>query len=199
MAYSDYGGYAFRNGKRIEDRSDCTIKPDGDLFGTPGIYPGFAMLAEGVEHAEVVKAVQWPHGHAVLGDGPIHVVLYKQTTIQIFRGPERLSECDLLVGDSFAGIKEWQTESGVRRYIDWEYFVKHDMRCVFSVDGFTIEVRWIDEDNIYQFVRMEQSDGNVWHGWSGYGVGAGLEDAGYGYSTEEQNQRLLSFWPDSIS
>jgi hypothetical protein len=33
MAYSDYGGYAYRNGKRVENRSDCTITPEGDTFG----------------------------------------------------------------------------------------------------------------------------------------------------------------------
>jgi hypothetical protein len=32
---------------------------------------------------------------------------------------------------------------------------------------------------------LEQSNGTVWHGFSGYGVGAGLEDAGYGYSTND--------------
>jgi hypothetical protein len=36
MAYSDYGGYAYRNGKRVTERSDATITPDGDAYGTPG-------------------------------------------------------------------------------------------------------------------------------------------------------------------
>ena len=35
MAYSDYGGYAYRNGKRVEARSDATISPEGDVFGSP--------------------------------------------------------------------------------------------------------------------------------------------------------------------
>ena len=48
MAYSDYGGYAYRNGERVDDRSDATITPDGDTYGTPGSYPGFALLAAGV-------------------------------------------------------------------------------------------------------------------------------------------------------
>ena len=29
MAYSDYGGYAYRNGERVRERSDYTITPDG--------------------------------------------------------------------------------------------------------------------------------------------------------------------------
>lgn len=40
---------------------------------------------------------------------------------------------------------------------------------------------------------MTQPDGVVWTGFSGYGVGAGLEDAGYGYSTEEREDKLLKF------
>jgi hypothetical protein len=39
----------------------------------------------------------------------------------------------------------------------------------------------------------------VWHGWSGYGVGAGLEDCGYGYSTEDREDVLRALWPESIA
>jgi hypothetical protein len=64
MAYSDYGGYAYRNGKRVEDRSDATISPDGDVFGSPGIWPGFAAYAAGGKD-EYEKRREWPSGHAV--------------------------------------------------------------------------------------------------------------------------------------
>lgn len=73
MAYSDYGGYAYRNGKRVEARSDATISPEGDVFGSPGMWPGFAAYAAGgMDGYE--KRRDWPSGHAVLGDGPIYVV-----------------------------------------------------------------------------------------------------------------------------
>ena len=55
-----------------------------------------------------------------------------------------------------------------------------------------------DEDNYYVYARLTQPDGNVWHGWSGYGVGAGLEDAGYGFSTADRESKLRDLWPESI-
>lgn len=178
MAYSDYGGYAYRNGVRVVERSDATITPEGDTYGKPGSYPGFALLAEGVPHAEVMKRVDWPSGHAVLGDGPIYVVLYKQYA-QVFRGPERLESLS----------RDW--EEGADE--------EGEQRKAFEVDGFKAEAVLTHEDNYYVYVRMTQPDGNVWHGWSGYGVGAGLEDAGYGFSTPERDRMLLSFWPEAIA
>lgn len=38
-----------------------------------------------------------------------------------------------------------------------------------------------------------------WHGWSGYGVGAGLEDAGYGYSTDEREERLWELFEHPVA
>ena len=54
MAYGDYGGYAYLNGIHIAERSDTSIKIDSTT--------------------EI-------DGHVVLGDGPIHIVLYKQYAI----------------------------------------------------------------------------------------------------------------------
>ena len=196
MAYSDYGGYAYRNGTRVVERSDATITPEGDTYGTPGSYPGFALMAQGVSHEEVVKRMHWPNGHAVLGDGPIYIVLYKQSSLLIHRGPERLDEVALLKTD--AAIKRWEYNGESGRYVDTEKFKESEAPCHFEVDGWKITVYWREEDNHYQYVRVEQPDGNVWHGWSGYGVGAGLEEAGYGYSTEEREDVLTRLWPDAI-
>lgn len=170
MAYSDYGGYAYRNGARIEARSDATITPEGDTFGTPGVYPGFAMLAAGVSYDDVQTRIQWPSGHAVLGDGPIYVVLRKQWA-SAFRGPEPI-------------------EASLAR--DWEAGADNggEQRKTLEIDGCRIEVVLTDEDNYYAYARLVQPDGTVWTGFSGYGVGAGLEDCGYGYSTEERERVL---------
>mgnify|MGYP006871978404 CR=1 FL=1 len=73
MAYSDYGGYAYRNGVRVEFRSDAVIKPDGDLFATPGMWPGFAADITTGEGHNREKRVHWPSGHAIIGDGPINL------------------------------------------------------------------------------------------------------------------------------
>jgi hypothetical protein len=173
MAYSDYGGYAYRNGVRVEDRSDCTITPEGDTFGTPGMWPGFATL--GLPKEEREKRLDWPSGHAVLGDGPVYAVLYKAAWLRVFRGPEEL-------------------ETGY----DSEYHREFKRPFEVTVDGVKLIAHWTEEDNHYLYVRLEQPDGAIWHGWSGYGVGAGLEHADYGYSTEARNEKLLELWPDAI-
>jgi len=178
MAYSDYGGYAYRNGERVESRSDCTITPKGDTFGTPGSWPGFVMMAAGVLHDEIEKRIEWPNGHAVLGDGPVYLVLYK-TSASLYRGPQIL-DLPIGVGSDYEGRK-------IRRAVE--------------VEGCHVEVIYTNEDNFYVYARLTQSDGNVWHGWSGYGVGAGLEDCGYGYSTSEREETLWSMFdnPKEIS
>lgn len=176
MAYSDYGGYAYRNGQRVIERSDATITPEGDTYGTPGSYPGFALIANGVSPDEVAKRVEWPSGHAVLGDGPIYVVLRKQWAT-VYRGQKKL--------DFEIDRQEFQ-EPVEERY-------------TVTVDGYTIDIVLTYEDNFYVYARLTQPDGNVWHGWSGYGVGAGLEDAGYGFSTDDRENKISEIWPESIT
>lgn len=194
VAYSDYGGYAYRDGERVEERSDCTINPNGDTFGTPGMWPGFATL--GLPEEERNKRLRWPGGHAVLGDGPVYVVLYKQTTVRVFRGPEELDVVSLLV-EPVPGMWVDYPEYN-ERFIDHDYFIDNDVPCLLAVDGCRIEIWYRDEDNYYTYAKLTQPDGNVWHGWSGYGVGAGLEDAGYGYSTPEREATMMELWPQDF-
>ena len=196
MAYSDYGGYAYRNGVRVEDRSDCTITPEGDTYGTPGAYPGFALLAAGVDAEEVRKRLEWPKGHAVLGDGPLYVALHKQSTLSIYRGPERLDVLALLKDMPAEAVEAWtDTDGKVHHWLNTDHFKATEECCVFEVDGCRIEAFFREEDNHYQYVRLTQPDGTVWTGFSGYGVGAGFEDAGYGYSTEERESMLFDLFP----
>lgn len=185
MAYSDYGGYAFRNGVRVAERSDAVLSPEG-IKSTPGQWPGWT-LPEGRAGGSY---------HVLLGDGPIFVGLYKQSSLSVHRLGERI---DLLsIAQDLPAEAIWTPEGGGKRYLDESYFKDRQLPCVLEIDGHRIMVRWIEEENHYQFVRLEQPDGNVWHGWSGYGVGAGLVEAGYGFSTQAQNQRLVEFWPDAI-
>lgn len=172
MAYSDYGGYAYRNGDRVTDRSDATITPEGNTYGTPGNYPAFARLDAGMDYEDVVKTLEWPSGHAILGDGPIYLVLYKQRVRAVFRGPERI----------FYILHE----SGDGKLIR------------VCVEDHTIEIIHTEEDNHYVYAKMTQPNGIVWHGWSGYGVGAGFEDNVYGYSTLEREIALAKHWPDDF-
>ena len=61
---------------------------------------------------------------------------------------------------------------------------------MLHVDGHRTTVYFREEDNHYQYVELLQPDGVVWHGWSGYGVGAGLEDCGYGFSTADREAKV---------
>jgi hypothetical protein len=190
MSYSDYGGYAYRNGSRIAERSDATISPDGDVFGTPGMWPGFAALLAGGKD-ELLKRQEWPSGHVVLGDGPIYVALYKQSCVSLCRGPERLDPLAFLKGAPPEAVVDYDGKS----YLNHDYFKDLGECCVFEVDGWRLEVFFQIEDNHYQYARLAQPNGVVWHGWSGYGVGAGLEDCDYGFSTAERDLSMQALWP----
>lgn len=187
MAYSDYGGYAYKNGKRVEDRSDAVLSPEG-VQSTPGQWPGWTL--------EVGR--NGGSFHALLGDGPIFVGLYKQSSVTVSRLGEEIDPTTLLQKPEPGAIKEYQSEGKTVHYLDSDHFREADKPCVLEVDGCKIEITWQEEDNYYVYVRLTQPDGNVWCGWSGYGVGAGLEDCGYGFSTSEREQSLLSLWPDAI-
>ena len=188
MAYSDYGGYAYRNGARVDERSDAVLSPEG-IKSTPGQWPGWTMP----------EARNGGSFHVLLGDGPIFVGMHKQSYIEVRRLGEELNVADLLAPES--RIEGATYEHAGSRFLDKDPFVAADKPCILLVDGHRIEARWTtldQEDNHYQYVRLEQPDGTVWHGWSGYGVGAGLEDCGYGFSASERDEKLREFWPGAI-
>lgn len=183
MAYSDYGGYAYKNRERVVERSDAVLSPEG-VKSTPGMWPGWA-LPEGRTGSSY---------HALLGDGPIFVSLYKQSTLRFHRLGEELQPPDFCTTPE-AKIVETTFCEKPYRYIDSDQFKASEKPCTFQVDGCKVTVYWLEEDNHYQYVQLEQPDGTVWHGWSGYGVGAGLEDCGYGFSTDEREQQLWRLFP----
>lgn len=197
MAYSDYGGYAYRNGKRVVERSDATINPNGDIFGSPGMWPGFAAILSGGKE-EYEKRIEYPYGHVVLGDGPIYVVMKKQSIINIYYGQEKLDICALINSDHVPHIESYDRDGETIKYLNIEHFVKNEEMCSFEADGWKLDVYFLEEDNFYQYARLTQPNGNVWHGWSGYGVGAGLEDAGYGFSTKEREDMLWQLFEKPI-
>ncbi len=183
MSYSDYGGYAFRNGRLVLERSDAVLSPEG-LKSTPGMWPGWT-LPEGRGGRSF---------HVILGDGPIFVCLHKQSSLSVYRGMESL---DLLpLGVEVPAEALWHpTEAPETSYIDTDYYKDRDALLRLEVDGCIIDVAWRESENHYQYVRLHQPDGVVWHGFSGYGVGAGLEDCGYGFSTIKQSTRLFGIFP----
>jgi len=195
MAYSDYGGYAYKNGERVEERSDFTIMPDGSGVGTPGAWGGFAALAAGASPEEAKKFASYPQHHAVLGDGPFYVGLHKQTSTLLYLGQERLEALDYLDPSCADAVKSYEHDGNVRRYIDSDWSIDNGKPIVFNVDGNKIEVLYENTDNYYQYVKLTQPDGTIWTGFAGYGVGAGLEDADYGFSTDDCESALFDHFP----
>lgn len=128
----------------------------------------------------------------LLGDGPVFVSLYKQGLGGIFRLSERLDETSLAIDLG----REYTFQHDGRTYVDWSRR-KRDLAgpVRFEADRHALDVHCVDEDNHYVYARLTQPDGTVWHGFSGYGVGAGLEDCGYGYSTEDCVDRLFEVFP----
>lgn len=192
MAYSDYGGYAYRNGARVIERSDFTLTPDGKGFESAGCWPGFTAIMNGMNQEEVEKIASMPNGHAVIGDGPIFVCLYKQSCLSFYNGFEKIEKTTLLKQGEYCikleyGQEPWQ-------YIDTDEAVHREQPYIFEIDGCKITVYWLETDNYYQYVEMIQPDGVIWHAFSGYGVGAGFEDCGYGYNTNEQEKQLFALF-----
>ena len=201
MAYSDYGGYAYKNGKRVVERSDAVITDAAQSI--PGMYPGFAFVGKGMDAEEAMKASKDnPNGHAVLGDAPVYVGLYKQSDVTVWIDGKELRLDDLLYKAVNLPAEYIFTSSyDGRDYIDiWKALEDSDTFAVtFDLsEGFILDVVWAQEDNLYVYARLTMPDGTRWHGWSGYGVGAGLEDCGYGFSTLEREITLKRLWPEAI-
>ncbi len=179
MAYSDYGGYAYRNGKRVLERSDAVLSSEG-LKSTPGMWPGFVL-----PEARSVGSY-----HVIMGDGPVHVTLYKQSSLGILVNGD---EQDELAVCTIKDVPAWEYKDS--KGIDVDVFKDSNEVCTFEVADHKIEVFWRDdEDNHYQYVRLTQPDGNTWLGFSGYGVGAGFEDGDYGYSNADREGTLFELF-----
>lgn len=188
MAYSDYGGYAYRNGKHVIERSDAVITPEGDIWSTPGMWPGWILAATGKK-----EQLEYPSGHVILGDGPIFLVLYKQTDVRLYRGFERLDITEFLEPPG-ERIKQWKDH----KYIDHDYFCNEEVACILQIDDHRIRIFWDESDNYYQYAFLEQPDGTIWSGWSGYGVGVGF-DGEYGYSNREREKFIKVLFPEAFN
>ncbi len=180
MAYSDYGGYAYKNGIRVEERSDCVLSPEG-IKSTPGQWPGWT-LEEGRSGGS---------HHVILGDGPIFVSLYKQTYFRVFHLGVELNIIPPFVQYGPEAVIDY----GERKSFNPEFFMERSIPLEVGVDDTQITFWFIETDNYYQYARVVQPDGNIWTGFSGYGVGAGLEDGSHGYSTALCEQKLKELFP----
>lgn len=204
MAYSDYGGYAYLNGVRATDRSDAVIT---DIVkSVPGMWPGFAFMAQGLSPNEAAKLKdENPNGHVVLGDGPLYVGLYKQSTVRVWLGGKEINLLPQGVDlpDGLVSREDWQgnpTEDASLDALGWAQKNHDRVPAEFAFpDGSTLSVVWTEQDNFYVYAKLAHPNGNVWAGWSGYGVGAGLEDCDYGYSTDERENDIRFIWPGAFA
>lgn len=178
MAYSDYGGYAYKNGTRVVERSDAVLTPEG-LKSTPGAWPGWS-LEEGRSGGS---------HHVILGDENVYVTMYKQSSLGILSLNEPINLLELMRQTYPESIKKYTFEGHENEeYVDWDMY--QDKMVTLEISNHKLEIYREESDNYYQYVRLTQPNGDVWTGFSGYGVGAGLENAGYGFSTSDQEKRL---------
>ena len=143
-----------------------------------GDYGGYAYLngihiAERSDTSIKIDSTTEIDGHVVLGDGPIYIVLYKQYAI-IYSGGEQLK--------TFSYPMDITDDRVINEFL--------------NIHHHNISIYLTYEDNYYVYAKLEQPNGNTWYGFSGYGVGAGLEDAGYGFSTEDRIDTLSDFFPE---
>jgi hypothetical protein len=136
MAYGDYGGYAWLDGKLIPANSDRSIYNN--------TY------------------------HVVLGAGQTLVGMRKQSATDVYKDGGLVAVPEL---NDFYGL------------------VESEEIVTVKLGDSTLSVAYRYTDNYYQFAWF-QTESGIWQGFSGYGVGAGLEDCSYGYSTEECIQEL---------
>lgn len=183
MAYSDYGGYAYRNGERVEERSDAVLTSEG-IKSTPGTWPGWT-LPEGRGGESF---------HVLLGDGPIHVGLYKQSSVSIFNDGEEIPLVELVKEQHPPeALKVYAHDEEKAEYVDRDVF-EDKKNLVVSVAAHTLEIFWTHDDNYYVYARLTQPDDVQWMGWSGYGVGAGLEDGDHGFCTSNREDSAWNHW-----
>lgn len=186
VAYSDYGGFGYLDGTLIIDRSDVVLTPEG-LKSTPGMWPGWVMN-EGREGGSY---------HVVIGDADVLVCLYKQSSFTIIHNGKTLDPVDVMAMEDkgefttrYAGKDNEEVW-----YVDTDALISAERIARFEVGEYVLEMLFEISDNHYQYARLTQPDGKVWTAFAGYGVGAGLEDGGHGYSTQKQIERLQEVFP----
>ena len=188
MAYSDYGGYAFNNGVLVLQRSDRELYELEDPDS---------------------KFNRHPHGHVLLGDERIYVGLYKQSQVFVWLPTGEPGKVRSLSSEEMISyamnlpekyIWEYKDDNVPRYSIDTTDLADDDYDPIqFNFPGGILWIKLSHEDNYYVYAKLEVDEGDDWYGFSGYGIGSGLEDSGYGYSTMSRVYRLCKIWPGCVN
>lgn len=193
MAYSDYGGYAYKNGELRKDFCDVTLYKERDPDPTKH-YPLFFG-----ENRDKV----FPGMHVSLGDMEARLGLYKQSSFEFWLDGKELAPFEILSEQSKQEVPDYKatyTKDDGTPYLNTDAFMEAEKPAVFEFGEFKAEIFWEVTDNHYQYARLTQPDGSIWTGFSGYGVGSGLEDSEYHpFSTDSNIKRLKEIFPDNIS
>ena len=168
MAYSDYGGYVYRNRERVVERSDWAAGEDGANLGAPGAWPGFvAVIGKGMSPEDYARQAQGPAGHAVLGSGPIHVSLCKDYYVLVHHQRDQIlywtspSGGPRSTGERQATILRLGGQKGPRLRIVTEEHPQTRSRVLYA----ELEENALDDGR----------DTVVWTGWSSSIAGAGWD------------------------
>ncbi len=139
------------------------------------MWPGFAFAAQDVPREEVNKEIREnPHGHVVLGDGPLHVGLYKQDDVWVRLNGQKL---DLLEHgiDLPEEVVRTEDRNGEPCEPVLDILDRADrgglepLRFDFP-DGSRLDVVWTRQDNYYVYARLE--DLNALSGPAGRATGS---------------------------
>lgn len=147
-----------------------------------GDYGGYSYVNGILDLEKCDKAHNGRMFHSLAGDekDEILIGLYKQSHSEIFiKGLEFIAE---------------------------NHMIKKYCKNIFKFKGIQITIIREETDNYYQYAEVlvfKDEDAycnffsaddikTAYHGFSGYGVGKGLEDSGYGFDTFEIEERLFS-------
>jgi len=195
VAYSNWGGYAYKNGIRVVERSDCVITPK-EMISSPGMWPGFAFVMRGDSVEQVQKKLEYPSGHVVVGDGPIYIALYKASYVSIFNNQEEIDLAQLLLDNQYS-VRCFKHNDKIEYRVETEDFIKNEEPCNLKFHDYEIMIYWLGGRRYCQYIQLKQPDATVWHGWSGFEVGAGFEEE-HLKETENCEYRLKQFWPETF-
>lgn len=171
MALCDYGGFAYRSGRLQTQRCDTTLSSAVLGKNPDRPFDGFY--------------------HVVLGDGPLYLGLYKQTSYDTWlKRRSQPVQLDLTSRELDLSNYNLQLDHLVElREPPQEFKCARHRVVIFQVE---------DDGEIFQYARLEQPDGVVWHGWSGYHVGKGFEDKSGTRSVERRERVLKLLFPQDF-
>lgn len=186
MGYGQYGGIAYRNGARVDDRSDAMIKPDMGNLGIPGCIPDPSTAGMSASDFAAIRK-SCVRAHVVLGDGPVLVSLNKTSWFDI--SVLRDGAFHALTDQELAAAAVDLPEDLLEKDDDGEPVAPraldrfrlgdmdgHEGVVRFGVDGHVVEYRMMRVRGYAQHARLTQPDGTVWSGFSGSEIGYGFED-----------------------